>query len=203
MSFWKLRQYSGGGSSGSDGSSGDGGPTLNGGGGIPTPPTREPTKKQLINVYSWLKEIVTWNSWILRETLLKVFSFIRKMLSLFLKVPHNILFGTTFTHFYGFTTLAYSMLTQAHANMMSSLDTDLSFWVCDNLATGHICNDKAFFHGKLAPSIYIVGAATGLSEPSLMGTVLLKVTNDKGKKHTFMLSHVNYMPNSPVNLLST
>ncbi len=94
-------------------------------------------------------------------------------------------------------------LTQAHANTMSSFNTDLSFWVCNNLATGHICNDKAFFQGKLVPSIYIVGAATGLSEPSLMGTVLLKVMDDNGKKHTFMLTHVNYMPNSPVNLLST
>jgi hypothetical protein len=67
MSFQKFRQYggngsnSGSGSGGSGGSGGDGGPTLNGSGRIPTPPTREPTKKQLINVYSWLKEIVTWN----------------------------------------------------------------------------------------------------------------------------------------------
>jgi hypothetical protein len=90
------------------------------------------------------------------------------MLSLFLKVPHNISFWTTFTQLHGFTTLAYSMLTQAHANTMSSFDIDSSFWVCNNSATGHICNDKAFFHGKLVPSIYIVGAATGLSEQSLM-----------------------------------
>ncbi len=102
-----------------------------------------------------------------------------------------------------FTTLASSTLTQAHANTMLSFDTDLSFWICDNSATGYICNDKALFHGKLVPSIYIIGAATGLLEPSLMGTVLLKVTDDNGKKHTFTLTHVNYMPNSPVNLLST
>ncbi len=129
--------------------------------------------------------------------------YIGKMLSIFLKVPHNISFGTIFTQLHGFTTLAYSTLTQAHANTMLSFDTDLSFWVCGNSATGHICNDKALFHGKLVPSVYIVGAATGLSEPSLMGTVLLKVTDDNGKKHTFMLTHVNYMPNFPVNLLST
>ena len=165
--------------------------------------TRVPTNKQLINIYSRLKEIVTWNSWILRETLLQIFSFIRKMSSLFLKVPHNISFGTTCTQLHGFTTLAYSRLTQAHANSMSSFDTDSSFWVCNNSATGHICNDKALFHGKLVPSIYIVGAATGSMEPSLMGTVLLKVTDDNGENHTFPLTHVNYMPNSPVNLLST
>jgi hypothetical protein len=177
MSFWKLRQYSGnvrestslfvlktqndgnvtsnsgGRSGGSGGSGSDGGPTLNGGNGILMPLTRVPTKKQLINAYSRLKEIVMWNSWILRETLLGIFSFIRKFLSLFLKEPHNISFGTTFTQLHGFTTLAYSTLTQAHANTMSSFDTDLSFWVCNNSATGHICNDKAFFHGKLVPSI--------------------------------------------------
>jgi hypothetical protein len=166
------------------------------------PPTRLPTNKQLINVYYWLKEIVTWNSWILRETLSQIFSFIRKMSSLFLKVLHNILVGTTFTQLHGFTTLAYSMLTQAHANTMLSFDTDSSFWVCDNLVTGHICNDKVFFQGKLVPSIYIVGVATGLSEPSLMGTVVLKVMDDDGKKHKFMLTHVNYVPNSPIDLLS-
>jgi hypothetical protein len=141
------------------------------------------------------------SSWILRETLLQIFSFLRKMSSLILKVPH--IFSLACTQFHVFTTLAYSMLTQAHANMMSSFDTDLSFWVCDNLATGHICNDKALFHGKLVPSIYVVGAATGLSEPSLMGTVLLIVMGDNGEKHTFTLTHMNYMPNSPVNLLST
>jgi hypothetical protein len=42
-----------------------------------------------------------------------------------------------------------------------------------------------------------------LTEPSLMGTVLLKVTDDNGEKHTFTLTHVNYMANSPVNLSST
>jgi hypothetical protein len=51
--------------------------------------------------------------------------------------------------------------------------------------------------------MYIVGAATGTSEPTLMGTVILWLTDDKGVKHTFTLTHVNYMPKSPVNLLST
>jgi hypothetical protein len=144
MKIWKLRQYSGNGSdsgSGSGASGGDGGPTFNGSSGISTSLTRVPTRKQLIHVSSLLKEIVTSNSWILRETFLQIFTFIRKMLSIFLKVPHNISFGTTFTQLHGFTTLAYSMLTQAHANTMSSFDTDPSFWVCDNSATGHICND--------------------------------------------------------------
>jgi hypothetical protein len=50
---------------------------------------------------------------------------------------------------------------------------DSSFWVCDNSATGHICNDRSLFTGDLVLSIYIVGAATGTSEPTLMGTVHL------------------------------
>jgi hypothetical protein len=72
----------------------------------------------------------------------------------------------------GFTTFAFSTLTASlHENTMTSLDTDSSFCVCDNLATGHICNDRTVFTGDLVPSIYIVGAATGTSEPTLMGTV--------------------------------
>jgi hypothetical protein len=64
-------------------------------------------------------------------------------------------------------------MTQIYANATSFFDTDSSFWVCDNSATGHICNDKSLFSGELVPSIYIVGAATGTSEPTLMGTVVL------------------------------
>ena len=104
----------------------------------------------------------------------------------------------------GFTTFAYSTLaSRVNENIMTSFDTDSSFWVCDNSATGHICNDRSLFTGDLVPSIYIVGAATGTSEPTLMGTVHLRITDDDGKKHKFTLTHVNYMPTSPVNLLST
>jgi hypothetical protein len=85
--------------------------------------------------------------------------------------------------------------------MISSFNTDSSFWVCNNLATSHICNDKSLFSGEHVPSIYIVGAATGSSEPTLMGTVILCLTEDDGNKHTLTLNHVNYMLKSPVNLL--
>jgi hypothetical protein len=102
----------------------------------------------------------------------------------------------------GFTTFAsYSTLASVQENTMTSFDTDSSFWVCDNLATGHICNDKTLFIGDLVPSINIVGAATGTLEPTLMGTVQLRITDDNRTKHTFTLTHVNYMPTSPVNLL--
>jgi hypothetical protein len=103
----------------------------------------------------------------------------------------------------GFTTFAYSTLASVHENTMTSFDTDSSFWACDNLATGHICNDRTLFIGNLVPSIYIVRAATGTSEPTLMGMVQLRITGDDGEKHTFTLTHVNFMLTSPVNLLST
>ena len=104
----------------------------------------------------------------------------------------------------GLTTLAFSTLAaNLQENTMTLFDTDSSFWVCDNSATGHICNDKALFTGDQVPSIYIVGAATGTSEPTLMGTVHLRITDDDGERHKFTMTHVNYMPNSPVNLLST
>jgi hypothetical protein len=35
-----------------------------------------------------------------------------------------------------------------------------------------------------------------------MGTVILCITDDDGVKHEFELTHVNYLPHSPVNLLS-
>ncbi len=103
----------------------------------------------------------------------------------------------------GFTTFAFSTLASVHENTMPSFDTDSSFWVCDNSATGHICNNRALFTGDLVPLIYIVGAATRTLEPTLMGMVWLRITDDDGEKHTFTLTHVNYMPTSPVNLLST
>jgi hypothetical protein len=66
---------------------------------------------------------------------------------------------------------------------MIPFNTDSSFWVCNNLATGHICNDKSLFSGELVPSIYVVGAATGTSEPTLMGTVILCTTDEKAHIH--------------------
>ncbi len=41
-------------------------------------------------------------------------------------------------------------------------NTDSSFWVCDNSATGRICKDKSIFTGDLVPSIFEVGSATGI-----------------------------------------
>ncbi len=126
--------------------------------------------------------------------------FLRESLKYFGKINRR----KTVDTLMGFTTFAYSTLAASvNENTMTSFDTDSSFWVCDNSATGHICNNQSLFTGNLVPSIYIVGAATGTSEPALMGTVELRITDDDGEKHKFTLTHVNYMPTSPVNLLST
>ncbi len=80
-------------------------------------------------------------------------------------------------------------------------DTDSTFWVCDNSATGHICKDKSLFTGDLVPSIFKVGSATGILTPTLMGTITLQLTDDEGVFYSFDLTNVNYLPNSLVNLL--
>jgi hypothetical protein len=103
----------------------------------------------------------------------------------------------------GFTTLAFSTLAASvHENTQTSFDLDSSFWVCDNSATGNICNDKSLFATELVPSIYEIGSATGVLAPTLMGTVTLRITDDEGGKHSFILKNVNYLPDSPVHILS-
>ncbi len=95
------------------------------------------------------------------------------------------------------------ILTQAFASEVIPFNIDSSFWFCHNSVTGNICNNKFLFSGEMAPSIHIVGAATGIAEPTLMGTVVLRTTDKNGKKHVFTLTHVKYIPNLPVNHLST
>ncbi len=87
-------------------------------------------------------------------------------------------------------------------NSLLLFNTDLSFWVCNNSKTGHICNNKTLFADELVPLIFEVGSATGISTPTLMGTVTLRLTDDEGAKHSFTLKNVNYLPNSLVNILS-
>jgi hypothetical protein len=107
------------------------------------------------------------------------------------------------TRLLSLTILPLSILTKAFDSEVIPLNTDSSFWVCNNLATRHICNNKTLFSGEMVPLIYIVGAAMGTTEPTLMGTVVLCTTDNNGKKHVSTLTHVNYLPNLPVNLLST
>jgi hypothetical protein len=147
-----------------------------------------------------LRETPTRIHRVLRETSRKLYLILRE---LFRWTPQMLMFSANRTRKVGFTTIPSSTMIQIYANATSFFDTDSSFWVCDNSATGHICNDKSLFSGELVPSIYTVGAATGTSEPTLIGTVILRLTDDNSDKHKFTLTHVNYMAKSPVNLLST
>ena len=69
-------------------------------------------------------------------------------------------------------------------NRMLTIDTDSSFWVCDNSAMGNIFSDIKQFHGKLVLSVYIVGARTGTISPYHMDTVIIWLIDDKGIHYT-------------------
>jgi hypothetical protein len=89
---------------------------------------------------------------------------------------------------FGNLVFVYStLIVQDKFDQLSLFNTDSSFWVCDNSATGHICKDKALFTGDLVPSIYEIGLATGILNPTLMGMVTLRLTDDEGEK-TFVHS---------------
>ncbi len=78
-------------------------------------------------------------------------------------------------------TSVHAFIVFAHSNMadltdfdpLSSFNMDSSSRVCDDLATGHICSNKALCADELVPSIFQVGSATGILVPNLMGTVIL------------------------------
>ena len=154
----------------------------------------------LQDLFYWNREAPTQICRILREIPNRLDLILRELFRLILQ---TLTFSANRTRLFGFTTIPSATMNRIHLNVTSFFDTDSSFWVCDNSATGHICNDKSLFSGELVPSIYIVGTATETSEPTLMGTVVLRLTDDKGDKHTFTLTHVNYMPKFSVNLLST
>jgi hypothetical protein len=83
-----------------------------------------------------------------------------QLLREFLKHFQKILARDTMHTLNGFITFAYSTLARVHENNMTTFDTDSSFWVCDNSANGHICNNRTLFIGDLVPLIYIVTKAT-------------------------------------------
>lgn len=85
---------------------------------------------------------------------------------------------------------------------MATFNTDSSFWICDNSATGHICKDLTLFQGELTPSIFDVGSATGKASPDLMGKVQLRLMDDEGVDHVFNLDNVQYVATSPFNIMS-
>ncbi len=99
---------------------------------------------------------------------------ISSIMTLFLRevtqMTHIFSIARTTSTFGTLATFAYSTSTaQDNLDQLSLFDTDCSFWVCNNSATGHICKDKALLTGDLVPSIYEIGSATGTPVPNLMG----------------------------------
>jgi hypothetical protein len=134
--------------------------------------------KQIKVTKAILRETFCNGFWILRELPLKMIRILREYTRI---STWDSSFKATQTMLHGFATLPSLILTQACASKMIPFDTDSSFLVCNKSATGHICNDKSLFSGELVPSIYVVGAATGTSKPTLMGTVIVCTTDDNGK----------------------
>ena len=90
------------------------------------------------------------------------------------KWVHKVFFQETIEFVHAFTVLVHTTMADfTNFDPLSSFDTDSSYWVCDNAATGHICNTKELFSDELVPSIYEVGSATGILTPTLMGNVTL------------------------------
>ena len=89
-------------------------------------------------------------------------------------------------------------------NTQVPFDTDSIFFVCDNSATGHICNDiRKFVPGSIRSTARRLTTANGTGAYVQEGTVRVHLTDDDGTRHVFVLENCIYLPESPVNLLST
>ncbi len=84
-------------------------------------------------------------------------------------------------------------------NTQVHFDMDSVFFVCDNLTTGHICNDiRKFIPGSFCQTNKSLTTANGTGPCLQEGTVRLYLNNDDGVKHIFILDNCLYHPDSPV-----
>ena len=86
----------------------------------------------------------------------------------------------------------------------TKFDSDSATVVCDNSATVHICKDKRHHMGELSyVSQHKVATIGGRGHtPSGIGTVQWTWSDDKGKRHTYLVQNVLYFPQSPINILA-
>jgi hypothetical protein len=91
--------------------------------------------KQIKVTKAILRETFCNGCWMLRELPLKMIWILWEYTQI---LTWDSSFKATQTLLHGFATLPSSILTQACASEMIPYDTDSSFWVCDNLATGYI-----------------------------------------------------------------
>ena len=109
--------------------------------------------------------------------------------------------SSEYTH--GFTT-SFADADLEKLNTQIPFDTDSIFFVCDNSTTGHICNDLLkFIPGTLQQTNRRLTTANGTGPTVQEGTITIRLTDDDGKQHKFLLEGCIYHPDSPVNLLST
>jgi hypothetical protein len=103
----------------------------------------------------------------------------------------------------GYTT-SFADADSEKINTQIHFNTDSIFFVCNNLMTGHICNDiRKFIPGSLQQSNKSLTTANGTWPCLQEGMVQLQLIDDNGMKHTFILDNCLFHQNLPVNLLST
>jgi len=89
-------------------------------------------------------------------------------------------------------------------NTQVHFDTDSSFFVCDNSTTGHICNNiRKFVPCSIQQTNKNLTTANGTGSCLQEGTVKIRLIDDAGTQHIFILDNCLYHPESWVNLLST
>ena len=104
---------------------------------------------------------------------------------------------------FGFTT-SFADVDTEQLNTQIHFDTDSLFFVCDNSTTGHICNDiRKFVPGSIRQTNKSLTTANGTGSCLQEGTVKIRLIDDTGTQHIFILDNCLYHPESPVNLLST
>ncbi len=90
------------------------------------------------------------------------------------------------------------LITQTH------FDTDLIIFICDNSTTGHIFNDiQTFVPGTLQQTIKSLMTTNGTGPYLQEGTVCIRLQDDMGTEHVFILDNYLYHPGLLINLLST
>jgi hypothetical protein len=103
----------------------------------------------------------------------------------------------------GFTT-SFADGDSEKLNTQIHFDMDSVFFLCNNLTTGHICNDiHKFIPGSVHQINKCLTTANGTGPCLQEGTVRFHINGNDGVKHIFILGNCLYHPNSLVNLLST
>ena len=85
----------------------------------------------------------------------------------------------------------------------SGLDLHSRSFVVDSGSSDHLCNDKSLFVGDIRPipGVTLQGIG-GVIRAEGYGTVKFFVYDDEGRRHTFRVHNVLYVPAAPMKLIS-